>query len=367
MKFSVVTSFYNLPDFVQKQYSSLLNQTYQNWEWVVTDDFSEESCKDELIEISKNDFRVKYIDQKFKKEIFWNPHKYVSYDTDFVLHIGADDIINKKTLEIYKHFFSEYKNVVCLTSGGKRVNEDGQIYNFIYSESKNRVNCDFRNDILNSDLLITKCWKHIPYPILNFTPKNNLVGFIEDLNILTTLEEIGDIMVLNRNLSDITYRPDSLSNNPNWDDYNNDIEIIFSRIDRTRSNIVLPTIFDLSHNDELLRALYFLDLGNNTHSLNIIKSDITPKEKKLISKIYFEVPITFNSSKNCFRKNIFYITNENHLNFFTESIDNFINLDHLVIFCNLDFISLLKDVLKTKSVIYSWYGNDYFWLEKIGK
>ena len=84
MKFSIVASFYNTSEYVNKLYDSLLSQTYQNWEWVVTDDFSEHSAKDKLVEISKNDSRVKYIDQEFKQEIYWNPHKYSSLDSSFV-------------------------------------------------------------------------------------------------------------------------------------------------------------------------------------------------------------------------------------------------------------------------------------------
>ena len=55
MKFSIVTSFYNTSEYVEKLYNSLLSQTYQNWEWIVTDDFSKNSAKEQLLEISKRD------------------------------------------------------------------------------------------------------------------------------------------------------------------------------------------------------------------------------------------------------------------------------------------------------------------------
>ena len=140
MKFSIVTSFYNTSEYVNKLYDSLLSQTYQNWEWVVTDDFSEHSAKDKLIEISKNDSRVKYIDQEFKQEIYWNPHKYSSLDSSFVLHLGSDDILYPKTLEVYKHFFQEHPEVICITSGGSRVKEEGNWHNYLFGEARN-INC----------------------------------------------------------------------------------------------------------------------------------------------------------------------------------------------------------------------------------
>lgn len=366
MKFSIVTSFYNLQEFIEPQYKSLINQTYQNWEWIVTDDFSEKSCKDQLIEISKKDFRVKYVDQKFKKEIFWNPHKYVSYDSDFVLHIGADDLINRKTLDIYKHFFSENKNVFCLVSGGKRVHENGQTRNFIYSESTGRVNCDFRNDDFKTQYFITKCWRHIPYPVLDFTSNSKYLGFTEDFNILTTLEEIGDIMPINRNLSDITYRVNSLSNNPNNDHYEHDMSLILSKIDDRRQGKILNSIYDISNDDILLKSFYNLELGNVTKSLNFIKSDLSPKEKKLISKIYFEIPLKFNTLENICDINLVYITNEDQLSFFYQNVDILKNLNSLNVFCDLNLVDLVRNIMDVEQTSYGWFVNDYFWL-KIGK
>ena len=98
MKFSLITSFFNTTEYVDKLYNSILSQTYQNWEWVVTDDFSEDSAKDKLLEISKKDSRVKYVDQNFKQEVYYNPHKFSSLDSSFVMNIGSDDILYPKIL-----------------------------------------------------------------------------------------------------------------------------------------------------------------------------------------------------------------------------------------------------------------------------
>ena len=40
-KFSASTSFFKRGDFVQQMYKQLLDQTHTNWEWIVTDDFSD--------------------------------------------------------------------------------------------------------------------------------------------------------------------------------------------------------------------------------------------------------------------------------------------------------------------------------------
>jgi len=70
MKFTFVTSFYNTEKYIQGLYESLLSQTYTNWDWVVTDDFSDDNTKEKLLEICSKDRKVKYVEQSKKKEMF---------------------------------------------------------------------------------------------------------------------------------------------------------------------------------------------------------------------------------------------------------------------------------------------------------
>ncbi len=86
MKFSISTTFYKRSHTVEYIYKQILDQTYTNWEWIVTDDFSEENNAEELLkEICNKDPRVKYYQQSRKKEIFWNPQKGSNGDVVVVL------------------------------------------------------------------------------------------------------------------------------------------------------------------------------------------------------------------------------------------------------------------------------------------
>ena len=66
MKFTLVTSFYNGENFIEQLYERIKSQTYKNWEWIVTDDFSNDNGRQKLIELSNNDRRVTYIEQSKK-------------------------------------------------------------------------------------------------------------------------------------------------------------------------------------------------------------------------------------------------------------------------------------------------------------
>ncbi|UOU99736.1 glycosyltransferase [Chryseobacterium daecheongense] len=54
---SIITPSYNSAEFIEETIQSVLNQTYENWEWLITDDLS----KDNTVEILRkyNDPRIK--------------------------------------------------------------------------------------------------------------------------------------------------------------------------------------------------------------------------------------------------------------------------------------------------------------------
>ncbi|KAA2224807.1 glycosyltransferase family 2 protein [Chryseobacterium sediminis] len=54
---SIITPSYNSAEFIEETIQSVLNQTYENWEWLITDDLS----KDNTVEIIRkyNDPRIK--------------------------------------------------------------------------------------------------------------------------------------------------------------------------------------------------------------------------------------------------------------------------------------------------------------------
>ena len=54
MKFSIVTSFYNEPiELIEAVCQSVLSQTYSNFEWVITDDFSQDEVTTNFVKTFK--------------------------------------------------------------------------------------------------------------------------------------------------------------------------------------------------------------------------------------------------------------------------------------------------------------------------
>lgn len=298
MKFSIVTSFYNTSEYVDKLYSSILSQTYQNWEWIVTDDFSEVSAKNQLIELSKKDSRIRYIEQEFKQEIYWNPHKYSSPDTNFVIQFDSDDTYSPKLLEVYKHFFLLHPDVMCLVSGAQRKKEDGRWHNYLFGDTRYLNGADWRTKQGPSEtMLVTRAWRHVPYPTLDFNPNNVYTKRLGDLNILLKVEELGKILCLNRNLSEVIVRKKSLSNTPelmiqNSKEVENTKQNILRDVDNRRKGKQSRTIKKL-HEDEydFLGAFYYMSSLEDSkfQIVNLKSPSVTLRQLEVLKELYFEL------------------------------------------------------------------------------
>jgi teichuronic acid biosynthesis glycosyltransferase TuaG len=59
MKVSIVTPTYNSGKFIERTAKSVLNQTFQDWEWILVDDLSKDDTKEILKKLEKEDSRIK--------------------------------------------------------------------------------------------------------------------------------------------------------------------------------------------------------------------------------------------------------------------------------------------------------------------
>jgi autotransporter strand-loop-strand O-heptosyltransferase len=112
MKLSIVTSFYNCGKYIDQMAESVLSQTYGNWEWIVCDDFSTDDTREKVLKLSERDSRIRFVEPKHKKEIWWNPQIHAT--GDIVCPIDGDDVILPKTFEKIVHYFDFFPDAVLM-------------------------------------------------------------------------------------------------------------------------------------------------------------------------------------------------------------------------------------------------------------
>ena len=286
MKFSISTSFYKRDHLVESVYQQILNQTYTNWEWIVTDDFSEEnSAREKLLEICANDSRVKYYEQSRKKECFYNPQRGAT--GDIIVMFDSDDFAYPKVLEIYYHMFTKHPEVAGISC-------------FAFMYNNNEISNTPENWNFNSSTfdLIPMCraFKNI---IKDFDD-GSLLYFQNDTNIVRHIEMIGKWLYLPRTL----YQYDK----SDFNSFSRKEVSIETLYDIERERLFIENKFpELKCSDKLSTYTYFLPIMETARTLSfgnfcrakesknilLIKSNIKLHEKQLLKDLYFDHNLFF--------------------------------------------------------------------------
>jgi glycosyltransferase involved in cell wall biosynthesis len=295
MKFSISTSFYRRSHLVENLYQQILNQTYSDWEWIVTDDFSDyNNAKDILLEICSKDPRVKYYEQSRKKECFYNPQH--GCTGDIIIQFDSDDYAYPRILEIYNHMFLKHPDVMGISCLSYTVNEQN---NFV-------------------DIQGGGTYKFEEYSTFNYTPmgrawRNIITEFDDgtlkwyqnDTNIVRHIENKGKWLYLPRTLYRYYYSQDTFSRDTNR------TPEIYDEIENER--IYIENKFPHLHNsNKLTTSLYYLPIHQTARSLGFgdfnlsktrqkilyIKYDIKIYEKQLLKELFYDHDLFFDIEKN---------------------------------------------------------------------
>jgi glycosyltransferase involved in cell wall biosynthesis len=111
---SVITPTYNSESTIKETYKSLLKQTYTNWEWLVTDDCSQDSTLSLLDEIKRNDKRVNIQSNIINSGAGVSRNKSIERASGrFIAFLDSDDLWKESKLE--KQISFMLKNGYALT------------------------------------------------------------------------------------------------------------------------------------------------------------------------------------------------------------------------------------------------------------
>lgn len=97
---SIVTSYYNSNEFMRQTINCVLNQTFQNWEWIIVDDGStSQEAIQYLEEVKKLDERIKIYHKKNEGLALGRDYAIKYATTDYILPLDADDLIEPTYIE----------------------------------------------------------------------------------------------------------------------------------------------------------------------------------------------------------------------------------------------------------------------------
>ena len=123
---SVVMSAYNAEKFIGDSIRSILDQTYDNWEFIIINDCSSDNTLQIIERFSDNDSRIKLIHNKENLGLTRSLNIGLKHaEGEFIARLDADDTSEPLRLEKQVNFLNHHPDTVLVGSGGYLINSLG--------------------------------------------------------------------------------------------------------------------------------------------------------------------------------------------------------------------------------------------------
>ena len=121
-KVTIITAAHNSKTFILDTFNSVINQTYKNWEWIITDDCSTDGTADYIRTLSKNDKRIVVV------QLVKNSGSAVARNNSlrratgkYITFLDSDDLLDKDYIENQVRFIKD--NGPIVSAGYRRLTE----------------------------------------------------------------------------------------------------------------------------------------------------------------------------------------------------------------------------------------------------
>jgi glycosyltransferase involved in cell wall biosynthesis len=135
MKVSIIMCAYNVEEFIDRAIRSILSQTYENWELIISDDASTDKTLT-LIKSYLPDKRIKLIDNEANVGYVRNKNRAFGYATgELLTQLDADDTCDCERLEKQLRVFQEHPEInICGTNYQQIDLNDNPLHTRQYSD-----------------------------------------------------------------------------------------------------------------------------------------------------------------------------------------------------------------------------------------
>lgn len=114
MRFSVIVPVYGVEKYLDECVRSILSQTYTDFELILVDDKSPDSCPEMCDAYAKEDGRVRVIHKEENEGLGFARNSGMEIaQGDYVLFVDSDDTIDSKTLETYSKAIEDEPDVIA--------------------------------------------------------------------------------------------------------------------------------------------------------------------------------------------------------------------------------------------------------------
>ena len=180
-KFSIICPFYNSEDFLKETISSVLKQSFHNWELILINDKSTDNGREICVKYSNADDRIRIIDNKKNEGPYNSRINGIRISTgDYILFLDSDDLLAPNALtELNSLIIKDCPDIV-LFEYTRELEKLGTKLSYSHN-----IPCLVSNDMIMDFLFVknvslnlwTKCYKR---KLFNKEYENNSIRYSED-------------------------------------------------------------------------------------------------------------------------------------------------------------------------------------------
>ncbi len=127
-KVSILLPVYNREHYLPMAIESVIGQSYQNWELLVSDNCSTDNTAAVASKYAEQDKRIKYWRNEKNIGSGLNYNKCIEKATgEYIELFGADDIFEPDCLEKFVNILNDNPSVVLVTSAKRHIDENGKL------------------------------------------------------------------------------------------------------------------------------------------------------------------------------------------------------------------------------------------------
>tara|TARA_B100000902_G_scaffold18326_1_gene21962 strand:- start:9659 stop:10408 length:750 start_codon:yes stop_codon:yes gene_type:complete len=121
---SIITPSYNSSKFINECINSVISQTYINWEMIIVDDCSTDNSRKKILELSKSDNRIKFIELKDNIGPALSRNEALNLSKGkYIAFLDSDDVWKSDKLEKQINFMKS-KNIGFSFTAYQPISED---------------------------------------------------------------------------------------------------------------------------------------------------------------------------------------------------------------------------------------------------
>jgi glycosyltransferase involved in cell wall biosynthesis len=205
---SILTTNYNGEEFIHDAVTSVLNQTYTNWELIIIENGSIDNSINEIAKFK--DSRIKLY--KFEKNIGRTNAliQAANFSTgEYICILDIDDTFEISKINSQLDFLLNHPNVVLLGTSYNLINKKNNLINTVIIPNNKYVfpnTFTYLNPIAHSSVM----FRRTSYQYVN--GYDNSFIFAQDFDLWIKLSEIGEISFLDIPLTNIRLTSTSMSN-----------------------------------------------------------------------------------------------------------------------------------------------------------